>query len=131
MDACAGTNFPEEGEMLQNPAKSHRCCASSPHHSPPLPSSLPRPTLPRANLCYARHRTSRCAAHLRHACHQPTSVTPAIHPTPIAFDPTLLAAAVLAAAVLIATVLAVAVPAPAVPVAAVSAASVPMCRLEV
>ena len=87
--------------MLQNPAKSHRCCASSPHHSPPLPSSLPRPTLPRANLCYARHRTSRCAAHLRHACHQPTSVTPAIHPTPIAFDPTLLAAAVLAAAVLI------------------------------
>ena len=102
--------------MLQNPAKSHRCCASSPHHSPPLPSSLPRPTLPRANLCYARHRTSRCAAHLRHACHQPTSVTPAIHPTPIAFDPTLLAAAVLAAAVLIATVLAVAVPAPAVPV---------------
>tara|TARA_B100000768_G_scaffold81664_1_gene77404 strand:+ start:715 stop:978 length:264 start_codon:yes stop_codon:yes gene_type:complete len=87
--------------------------------------------LPRANLCYARHRTSRCAAHLRHACHQPTSVTPAIHPTPIAFDPTLLAAAVLAAAVLIATVLAVAVPAPAVPVAAVSAASVPMCRLEV
>ena len=122
--------------MLQNPAKSHRCCASSPHHSPPLPSSLPRPTLPRANLCLRRpanlrHRTSRCAAHLRHACHQPTSVTPAIHPTPIAFDPTLLAAAVLAAAVLIATVLAVAVPAPAVPVAAVSAASVPMCRLEV
>ena len=124
--------------MLQNPAEYHRCCASSPHHSPPLPSSLPRPTLPRANLCYARlrrpanlrHRTSRCAAHLRHACHQPTYVTPAIHPTPIAFDPTLLAAAVLAAAVLTATVLAVAVPAPAVPVAAVFTASVPTCRLE-
>ena len=75
--------------MLQNPAKSHRCCASSPHHSPPLPSSLPRPTLPRANLCYARlptpsskppppHQPLRCPpaprlppAHLRHARHPP------------------------------------------------------------
>jgi len=66
--------------MLQNPARSHRCCASSPHHSPPLPSSLPRPTLPRANLCYARHRTSRCAAHLRHACHQPAHLRHARHP---------------------------------------------------
>ena len=65
--------------------------------------------MPRANLCY---RTSRCAAHLRHTCNQPTSVTPAI---PIAFDPTLLAAAVLAAVVLTATVLAVAVPCPSLP----------------
>ena len=101
--------------MLQNPATSHRCCASSPHHSPPLPSSLPRPTLPRANLCYRTSRVQRCAAHLRHTCNQPTSVTPAIHPTPIAFDPTLLAAAVLAAVVLTATVLAVAVPCPSLP----------------
>ena len=50
------------------------------------PAFLRRP----ANL---RHCTSRCAAHLRECRHQPTSVTPAIHPTLIAFDPTLLAAA--------------------------------------